>query len=158
MRRHLDNVTYVHPDGREAVYDGNGCLVLDGMNEGTFNESNYEKPFQKFAWDILPWLSYGASEADPTTFEKRLFYYLADVSYGLEQFVFESDLNEIPVVTYKKLNPFEKQIVQLFDYLIFSDEDFETFSEKRIQEMKNDESLFDSFVTSVLNKSGFSMD
>ena len=72
MRGHTGNKVYVHPDGREAVYDELGHLVSDGYNDGTFNYAKYEKPFAKFSMDILPWLALGQSEWDKTDFEERL--------------------------------------------------------------------------------------
>jgi len=45
-------VKYTHPDGREAVYDGdNGELITDPSLKGTYNYVNPAKP----SWNPLSW-------------------------------------------------------------------------------------------------------
>jgi hypothetical protein len=42
-----DNQIYISPDGhKEAVYDKNGKLVKDGINDGSYNESCGDNPEQ----------------------------------------------------------------------------------------------------------------
>ena len=55
------NVKYVSKDGREAVYDINGKLVLDDKNRGTFNYFSPEEGLFHFCVDMVPYFILGNS-------------------------------------------------------------------------------------------------
>jgi hypothetical protein len=85
MRGAEKNQVYLGPDGkREAVYDANGKLVRDGINDGSYNYFHpSDDPLRHFTFDILPWLMAGQSQRDPTTVEERTRAYAPDVYAGL---------------------------------------------------------------------------
>jgi hypothetical protein len=73
MNGALDNQVFVHESGAEAVYDGNGRLVTDCVNRGSFNYFlPAEHPLLHFAGDMLPWIMLGNCREDPTTPGERL--------------------------------------------------------------------------------------
>tara|TARA_B100001971_G_scaffold162824_1_gene153158 strand:- start:1940 stop:2599 length:660 start_codon:yes stop_codon:yes gene_type:complete len=79
------NRVYLGPEGqKEAVYDSEGKLVQDGINDGSYNYAHpYDDPINHFTKDILPWIYWGATRADPTTVEERLRAYSIDLGGGL---------------------------------------------------------------------------
>ena len=96
MRGETDNVVYVNKDGREFVYNSiTGELVQNDYNQGSYNYGKYEEPFDKFLLDILPWLKWGNTYNDPTDFTERLYYYLWDLNYGIQDYIFTGRKNEI---------------------------------------------------------------
>lgn len=73
------NNKYTMPDGNggsyELVYDSDGNLVTDEVNKGTYNFADPSGPIGKLKHgvkDLLPYLIYGNSKDDPTTFGERL--------------------------------------------------------------------------------------
>jgi hypothetical protein len=84
MRGGANNNVYVSPDGHsEGVYDGNGKLVKDGINDGSYNYFDPQKDaLRHFSFDITPWLLFGQSRDDPTTRAERIHAYSADVFDG----------------------------------------------------------------------------
>ena len=85
MRRGRNNVVYLSPDGhQEAVYDGSGKLVKDGINDGSYNYFHPQRDaLRHFSFDIAPWLLYGQSPNDSTTPAERVHAYSADVFEGV---------------------------------------------------------------------------
>lgn len=85
MRGATENRVYVHKDGhKEAVYDANGKLVQDGINDGSYNYEHPENnPFGHYIKDIEPWLRWGASPNDPTTIPERTYAYMGDLEGGI---------------------------------------------------------------------------
>ncbi|MEP1231118.1 MAG: hypothetical protein ABJG88_10620 [Litorimonas sp.] len=85
MRGAKENTTYLHRDGhKEAVYDGAGKLVQDGMNDGSYNYAHPQKnPFEHYTKDIHPWIAYGTSPDDPTDIEERVYAYVLDLEMGI---------------------------------------------------------------------------
>ncbi|MBU0753918.1 MAG: hypothetical protein KJ645_02180 [Planctomycetes bacterium] len=80
-----DNQVYLHQDGhREAVYDKEGKLVEDGINDGSFNFFHpYKEPLRHFTCDISPWIMSGQSPKDPTTIKSRIHAYMDDLEGGI---------------------------------------------------------------------------
>ena len=76
-----ENKTYLHKDGKkEAVYDKSGKLVKDGINDGSYNYFHPQNdPLRHFTFDITPWIQFGTSRKDPTSMEKRIHAYSADI-------------------------------------------------------------------------------
>lgn len=67
---------YVHKDGSEYVFtegaDGNQVLLSDGVNDGTYNHINSsESSTGHFVVDVIPWLLWGTTMDDQTTFSDR---------------------------------------------------------------------------------------
>jgi hypothetical protein len=85
MRGGANNKVYLSKDGQsEAVYDGNGKLVEDGINDGSYNYFHpHEDALRHFSFDITPWLLFGQSRDDPTTRAERVHAYSADVFDGV---------------------------------------------------------------------------
>ncbi len=85
LRGATDNQLFLHRNGQiEAVYDGKGKLVRDGINDGSYNYAHpYEDPINHFLQDILPWIYYGYSRKDPTSITERLEAYSMDLGAGL---------------------------------------------------------------------------
>ena len=71
-----NNRKFVSPDGHsEAVFDGNGCLVTDPLNEGTFNffGPRFLKGGPHGITDVLPYFILGNSPIDMFTgFPERI--------------------------------------------------------------------------------------
>lgn len=85
LRGATENKLFVHEDGqREAVYDGKGNLVQDGINDGSYNFAHpVRDPANHFKMDILPWIFWGNSETDPTSIDERLIAYSEALGGGL---------------------------------------------------------------------------
>ena len=91
MRGEEDNKVYTKNTGEEAVFDKDGKLVTNDWNQGSFNYGTYEKPINKFEVDIWPWLVWGNTRKDPTTFEERFYYYIMDLDIGIQEYIFLED-------------------------------------------------------------------
>lgn len=85
MRGATENKTFLHKDGhREAVYNADGNLVKDGINDGSYNHSHpVNDPFGHYSKDIEPWIIYGNSRKDPTSVDERLYAYMGDLERGI---------------------------------------------------------------------------
>ena len=85
MRGATENKLYLHEDGQmEAVYDGEGKLVKDGINDGSYNYAHPTKdPVNHFKMDILPWIFWGNSRTDPTSIDERITAYSEALGGGL---------------------------------------------------------------------------
>ena len=69
-----DNVKFVSPWGSdEYVYNGQGDLVTDPANRGTYNYFDPTmQPLRHFLGDMLPYYLWGNSPDDPTPWWNRL--------------------------------------------------------------------------------------
>ena len=85
LRGAKDNKLYLHKDGhKEAVYNRDGKLVRDGINDGSYNYAHpVKEPLKHFNRDILPWIMWGSSKTDPTSVEERLEAYSISLGQGL---------------------------------------------------------------------------
>ena len=81
MQGQDENRTFLHKDGKkEAVYDKNGDLVKDGINDGSYNYFHPQKDsFRHLTFDMAPWIKLGASRTDPTSIKERVHAYSADI-------------------------------------------------------------------------------
>jgi hypothetical protein len=123
MRGETENEVYVHEDGSEAVYDKDGNLVTNAYNRGSFNYySNEKEPVKKFIYDIAPWLYWGNTEDDPTTFDERLYYYTLDLDRGIQSYIFEGSEETLETVSFKELDKVEKEVYYIFLKLIFNED------------------------------------
>lgn len=87
------NKVYVHKDGhKEAVYDKNGKLVQDGINDGSYNYFDRNKePLKHFSFDTNPWIIWGSSPKDPTSKKERIFAFVSDLEAGLRKSLEQKD-------------------------------------------------------------------
>ncbi|OXU14830.1 RHS repeat-associated core domain-containing protein [Sedimentisphaera salicampi] len=69
-----NNRKFISPSGKcEAVYDENGNLVTDSVNQGTYNFYSPEKePMKHFGYDVLPYYLWGNSPDDQTNIWERI--------------------------------------------------------------------------------------
>lgn len=115
LRGGTENVLYVHEDEHyEVVYDGEGNLVKDGINEGSYNYANpWEDPANHFTLDILPWIFWGSTREDPTSIEERIIAYSESLGSGLVSAqANHQDFKE------KKLSKDEREAIAIFVRLI----------------------------------------
>lgn len=84
MRGEEDNKVYTKESGEEAVFDKEGNLVANDWNKGSFNYGSYSEPINKFKVDIWPWLVWGNTREDPTSFDERFYYYIMDLDRGIQ--------------------------------------------------------------------------
>lgn len=154
MRGESENQVYYNPEtGQEAVYDKNGKLVRNDYNRGSYNYAKYSEPFKKFSLDILPWLKWGNTRADPTTFGERLFAYIWDLDYGIQSYIFNQ--NKIPQITYKSLTEEEKQICHLFEQLIFNPDYEITFDKSNMEKLRTDDKYYFSYLDQIFEFMGY---
>lgn len=85
MRGATKNKVFVHKDGhKEAVFDENGSLVQDGINDGSYNYAHPQNdPFGHYTQDIHPWINFGMSRKDPTSKQERIQAYILDLEQGI---------------------------------------------------------------------------
>lgn len=121
MRDEDGNVVYTKSTGEEAVFDQEGKLVTNDWNRGSFNYGTYDKPIQKFELDIWPWMVWGNTVEDPTTFDERLYYYCMDLDIGIQEYIFLDDKTQLEKIKYEDLSEDDKLVYHFFDYLLFND-------------------------------------
>lgn len=70
----VNNDKYVSIDGHiEGIYDENGKLVTDPVNQGTYNFADpNNEPIEHFVKDVIPYYLWGNSPDDPTSFWERV--------------------------------------------------------------------------------------
>ena len=87
MNGESENKVFLHMDGhKEAVYDGEGKLVKDCINQGSYNYYHpYQYPLGHFTADILPWLIWGNCREDKSNKNQRIEAYMADLKVGFQQ-------------------------------------------------------------------------
>lgn len=156
MRGETENQVYTNEKtGQEYVYDGNGKLVTNPYNQGSYNYGNYNEPFKKFYLDILPWLRYGNAKNDPTNFGERLYAYIWDLDYGIQSYIFNTE--KIETVSYKKLSQNEKEIAHFF-YQIFFNETYDiTLSQENLEQLRNDGDFYFSYLDQIFFFLGFEL-
>ena len=105
MRGATENKVFVSKDGRmEGVYDKNGDLVTNCVNQGSFNYFNRKlEPLKHFEFDTLPWLKSGNCKTDPTDLQERLTAWVADFEIGLRQALGERHKLKIQDITASEL-------------------------------------------------------
>jgi hypothetical protein len=121
MRGETENRVYTNEDGREAVFDKNGNLVTNSYNRGSYNYASYNRPIDKFILDIAPWLEWGNTRDDPTSFEERLYYYTLDLNYGIQKYVFEGYRENLEEILFNELSENEKEVYYIFIHIIFNE-------------------------------------
>lgn len=143
MRGETDNKVYVNEDGREAVYDKDGNLVTNSYNQGTYNfYSNETEPIEKFIFDIAPWLKYGNTRDDPTTFEERLYHYTLDLDIGIQNYIFFGSDKVLEAVSFEELSENEKEVYYIFLGLLFNENYSTELSRDNIQRLREDSDFY----------------
>jgi hypothetical protein len=139
MRGETENVVYVNKDGREAVFDKDGNLVTNSYNQGSFNYySNETEPIKKFIFDIAPWLQWGNTEDDPTTFNERLYYYTLDLDRGIQSYIFDGSNGTLETVSFKELSADEKEVYHIFIKLLFNEQYTIKLNRGNMQRLRGD--------------------
>ncbi|WP_156286338.1 hypothetical protein [Oceanivirga salmonicida] len=122
MRGEKDNKVYVSEDGHsETVVNLSNKEVVKNYNKGTPNRySNLESPIKHFAYDTLLWLKYGVSPNDITDTNERLQYYILDLNFGIQAYIFNEN-DEFPAISFDALSEKEKNVYKFFKFLIFNE-------------------------------------
>ena len=135
MRNENDNVVYTKETGEEAVFNKNGNLVTNDWNQGSFNYGKYEQPINKFLLDIWPWLVWGNTKNDPTTFDERFYYYCMDLDHGIQEYIFLEDKSLLEKIEYSGLKEEEKLVYHFFNYLFFNEKFKYKLDERNIKKI-----------------------
>lgn len=155
MRGEEDNKVYTKDTGEEAVFDKDGNLVTNDWNKGSYNYGTYDKPIQKFELDIWPWLVWGNTRTDPTSFAERFYYYLTDLDIGIQEYIFLKKKSDLEKINYSDLNETDKLVYQFFNYLIFNENYTFDLSEKNIKNYKKSADNYWNFLSQLFSLSGF---
>ena len=149
MRGEEDNKVFVKNTGEEAVFDKDDKLVTNDWNRGTFNYGTYDKPIQKFELDIWPWLVWGNTRNDPTTFDERFYYYLMDLDIGIQEYIFLEKKSDLEKISYTELTETDKLVYHFFNYLLFNDNYKYDLSEKNIKKYKKNAENYWKFLSQI---------
>ena len=160
MRGETNNNVYISKEKQEggyseAVYDENGLLVTNSYNQGTFNYYHYNTdPIMHFAYDTLPWMEWGNSEDDPTSFHERLYHYVLDLDIGIRTYVFNASPEALQEIDFRRLPQDKKLIYRLFCHLLFNKEFNISLSAENKDGLKRESVFYDEYFDQVRNKLG----
>ena len=155
MRNEDDNVVYTKKTGEEAVFNKNGDLVNNDWNKGSFNYGKYEQPINKFLLDIWPWLVWGNTKNDPTTFDERFYYYCMDLNPGIQKYIFLEDKSLLEKIEYSKLKEEEKLVYHFFNYLFFNEKFKYKLDERNIKNYKKSAENYWKYLSQIMELSGY---
>ena len=155
MRGEEDNQVYTKDTGEEAVFDKDGNLVTNDWNKGSFNFGTYAKPIQKFELDIWPWLVWGNTREDPTSFDERFYYYLMDLDTGIQQYIFLDNRSDLEKIKYSELNETDKLVYHFFNYLLFNNNFTFDLSDKNIEEYKKNAENYWAYLSQIVLLAGY---
>lgn len=155
MRGEEDNQVYTKNTGEEAVFDKDGNLVTNDWNHGSYNYGTYEKPIQKFELDIWPWLVWGNTREDPTTFDERFYYYLMDLDSGIQQYIILEKKSDLEEIKYSDLNKTDKLVYHFFYYLLFNKNYKSDLSEKNIKKYKKNANNYWKYLSQIAELAGY---
>ena len=155
MRNEDDNVVYTKKTGEEAVFNKNGDLVTNDWNKGSFNYGKYEQPINKFLLDIWPWLVWGNTKNDPTTFDERFYYYCMDLNPGIQKYIFLEDKSLLEKIEYSKLKEEEKLVYHFFNYLFFNEKFKYKLDERNIKKYKKSAENYWKYLSQIMELSGY---
>lgn len=148
MRGEKDNEVFTrqsddHSGYMEAVYDGNGKLVTNSYNKGSYNYYYYKNyPIMHFAYDTLPWLEFGNDRNDPTSFQERLFHYTLDLNYGIQAYLFAANNNDMMQIDWNALSNNKRLVFQFFNYLIFNTKYKIELNKQNLEKLKVDSDFY----------------
>ena len=155
MRGEEDNQVFVKESGEEAVFDKDGKLVTNDWNRGSFNYGNYDKPIQKFELDIWPWLIWGNTREDPTTFEERFYYYIMDLDIGIQEYIFLENKKSLEKIKYGELTETDRLVYQFFNYLLFNESYKYDLSEKNMRNYRKSAENYWKYLSQLVALSGY---
>ena len=156
MRNENDNVVYTKETGEEAVFNKNGNLVTNDWNQGSFNYGKYEQPINKFLLDIWPWLVWGNTKNDPTTFDERFYYYYCmDLNPGIQKYIFLEDKSLLEKIEYSKLKEEEKLVYHFFNYLFLNEKFKYKLDERNIKKYKKSAENYWKYLSQIMELSGY---
>ena len=155
MRNEDDNVVYTKKTGEEAVFNKNGDLVTNDWNKGSFNYGKYEQPINKFLLDIWPWLVWGNTKNDPTTFDERFYYYCMDLDHGIQKYIFLEDKSLLEKIEYSKLKEEEKLVYHFFNYLFLNEKFKYKLDERNIKNYKKSAENYWKYLSQIMELSGY---
>ncbi len=155
MRGEEDNKVYTKATGEEAVFDAEGNLVTNDWNRGSYNYGTYEQPIGKFELDIWPWLVWGNSKNDPTSFDERFYYYIMDLDIGIQEYIFLKDKSKLEKIDYSRLDENDKLVYKFFEYLLFNDTYKYDLKEKNIRNYKKSAENYWKYLSQLLVLSGY---
>ena len=155
MRNENDNVVYTKETGEEAVFNKNGDLVTNDWNQGSFNYGKYEQPINKFLLDIWPWLVWGNTKNDPTTFDERFYYYCMDLDHGIQKYIFLEDKSLLEKIEYSKLKEEEKLVYHFFNYLFLNEKFKYKLDERNIKNYKKSAENYWKYLSQIMELSGY---
>ena len=155
MRNEDDNVVYTKKTGEEAVFNKNGDLVNNDWNKGSFNYGKYEQPINKFLLDIWPWLVWGNTKNDPTTFDERFYYYCMDLNLGIQKYIFLEDKSLVEKIEYSKLKEEEKLVYHFFNYLFLNEKFKYKLDERNIKNYKKSAENYWKYLSQIMELSGY---
>ena len=148
MRGERENRVFIRKSDKnngymEAVYDGEGKLVTNSYNKGSFNFYYYrEEPMNHFLFDSLPWLEWGNAKDDPTTFDERLYYYIQDLDLGIQAYIFESKRETRPKIAFESLDGQQRLAYQFFSYLLFNEKYSIKLEANNLNRLKKDSKFY----------------
>lgn len=118
-------------------------------------KKSYREPINKFAVDIWPWLVWGNTREDPTSFDERFYYYIMDLDNGIQSYIFLEDKTEIEKINYVDLNETDKLIYTFFNYMIFNKSYTFDLSKKNIAKYKKSTDNYWKYLSQLLTLSGY---
>ena len=155
MRNEGDNVVYTKKTGEEAVFNKNGDLVTNDWNRGSINYGKYEQPINKFLLDIWPWLVWGNTKNDLTTFDERFYYYCMDLDHGIQKYIFLEDKSLLEKIEYSELKEDEKLVYHFFNYLFFNEKFRYKLDESNIKNYKKSAENYWKYLSQIMELSGY---
>jgi len=148
MRGEKDNTVYIRTVKEnggygEAVFDSTGKPVTNSYNKASFNYYFYEnEPIKHFQNDTLPWLEYGNTRDDPTSFQERLYHYTLDLNGGIQAYISKSNSENLPKIDLNELSSNEKLVYQFFDYILFNVNFEIKLNKENLLELKNNSNYY----------------
>lgn len=157
MRGETNNVLYTKLNGNmsyEAVYDSvSEQLVKNDYNQGSLNYYDLSvNPVLHFSFDVLPWLQFGNTRNDPTSYHERLWAYSKDLSIGIQSYIFKREIPQ--TIKFSDLSKAEADVVLFFNGLLF-DENYEIkMDEENLDKLKADAEFYFAYFDQILLKLG----
>lgn len=155
MRGETKNVVYVIKKKNkhgysEAVFDENKQPVTNSYNQASFNFYLYEtEPIKHFGYDMLPWLEWGNTRDDPTSFKERLFYYTLDLNIGIQSYIFKGSSEKLNIINFDKLPYADKIIYRFFCHIIFNKNYEIQLNEENKRRLKEDSEFYFKYFNQV---------
>ena len=115
----------------------------------------YEQPINNFLLDICPWLVWGNTKNDPTTFDERFYYYCMDLDPGIQKYIFLEDKSLLEKIEYSELKEEEKLVYHFFNYLFFNEKFKYKLDERNIKKYKKSAENYWKYLSQIMELSGY---